>query len=184
MYTNVSAARIFISINRKTITNTQILKNKCLVMITISWKFLFSMKSTLWSVLLRLSEELLRFGSFLFIHLLIYIYNLFVIDTVQVFLPKCPLTTVRSRFSADELQIIWSEGCIRSITTLKRQRRLHRKVLLQRWEHTLILKRMEQKYKLRCILINLLSWNHLKLKLLLYVPKCYYGVTPPTYILY
>mgnify|MGYP007133293376 CR=1 FL=1 len=113
MYTNVSAARIFISINRKTITNTQILKNKCLVTITISWKFLFSMKSTL------LSEELLRFGSFLFIHLLIYIYNLFAIDTVRVFLPKCPLTTVKSRFSADKLQIVWSEGCIRCITTLK-----------------------------------------------------------------
>ena len=28
-----------------------------------------------------------------------------VMDTVQVFLPKCPLTTVRSRFSADELNL-------------------------------------------------------------------------------
>jgi len=33
-----------------------------------------------------------------------------VIDTVRVFLPKCPLTTVRSRFSADELQIVWGEA--------------------------------------------------------------------------
>ena len=28
------------------------------------------------------------------------------IDTVRVFLPKCPLSTVRSRFSADELQLV------------------------------------------------------------------------------
>jgi len=30
---------------------------------------------------------------------------LYVIDTVRVFLPKCPLTTVRSWFSADEQQM-------------------------------------------------------------------------------
>ena len=34
----------------------------------------------------------------------------YVIDTVQVFLPKCPLITVRSRFSADELQIVRGEA--------------------------------------------------------------------------
>ena len=33
----------------------------------------------------------------------------YVIYTVQVFLLKCPLATVRSRFSADELQIVQSE---------------------------------------------------------------------------
>jgi len=27
----------------------------------------------------------------------------FVIDTIQVFLPKCPLKTIRSCFSADKL---------------------------------------------------------------------------------
>ena len=32
-------------------------------------------------------------------------YVIYVIDTVRVFFPKCPLTTVRNRFSADELQI-------------------------------------------------------------------------------
>ena len=32
------------------------------------------------------------------------------IDTVWVFLPKCPLTTVRCRFSADKLQIIRGEA--------------------------------------------------------------------------
>jgi len=30
----------------------------------------------------------------------------YVIDTVRVFLPTCPLTTVRSRFNADKLQIV------------------------------------------------------------------------------
>ena len=34
------------------------------------------------------------------------ICTVYVIDTERVFLPKCPLTTVRSRFSADELQIV------------------------------------------------------------------------------
>jgi len=33
-----------------------------------------------------------------------------VIDNVRVFLPKCPLTTVRSRFSVDELQIVRGEA--------------------------------------------------------------------------
>ena len=33
-----------------------------------------------------------------------------VIDIVGVFLPKCPLTTVRSRFSADELQLVRGEA--------------------------------------------------------------------------
>jgi len=33
----------------------------------------------------------------------------YVIDTVRVFLPKCPLTTVGNRFSADELQIVRGE---------------------------------------------------------------------------
>jgi len=33
-----------------------------------------------------------------------------VIDTVQVYLPQCPLTTVRSRYSADELQIVRAEA--------------------------------------------------------------------------
>ena len=33
-----------------------------------------------------------------------------VIDTVRVFLPKCPLTTVRSRFSVVELQIVRGEA--------------------------------------------------------------------------
>ena len=32
-----------------------------------------------------------------------------VIDTVQVFLPKGPLITVSSRFSAEELKIVWGE---------------------------------------------------------------------------
>ena len=36
----------------------------------------------------------------------------FVIDTVRVFLPKCPLTTIRSRFSADELQIVRGEATL------------------------------------------------------------------------
>jgi len=34
----------------------------------------------------------------------------YVIDTKRVFLPKCPLTTVRSHFSADDLQIIRGEA--------------------------------------------------------------------------
>ena len=34
----------------------------------------------------------------------------YVIDNVRSFLPKCPLTTVRSRFSADELQIVRGEA--------------------------------------------------------------------------
>ena len=33
----------------------------------------------------------------------------FVIDTVRFFLPKCRLTTVKSRFSADELHIVRGE---------------------------------------------------------------------------
>ena len=40
----------------------------------------------------------------------ILVYNLYVLDTVRVFLPKCPLTTVRSRFSADELQLVRGEA--------------------------------------------------------------------------
>jgi len=36
--------------------------------------------------------------------------NSYVIDTVQVFHPKCPLTTARRRFSADELQIVRGEA--------------------------------------------------------------------------
>jgi len=36
--------------------------------------------------------------------------NKFVIYTVRVFLPKCPLTTVRRRFSADEIQIVRDEA--------------------------------------------------------------------------
>ena len=34
----------------------------------------------------------------------------YVLYTVRVLLPKCPLTTVRSRFSADKLQIIRGEA--------------------------------------------------------------------------
>ena len=34
----------------------------------------------------------------------------YVIDTVQFFLAKCPLTTVGSRFSADKLQIVRGEA--------------------------------------------------------------------------
>ena len=33
-----------------------------------------------------------------------------VLDTVRVFLPKCPLTTVRSSLSADELHIVRGEA--------------------------------------------------------------------------
>jgi len=36
--------------------------------------------------------------------------SLYVINTVGVFHPKCPLTTVRSRFSAEELQIVRVEA--------------------------------------------------------------------------
>ena len=36
--------------------------------------------------------------------------QIWVIDTVRVFLQKCPLTTVRSRFSADELQLVRGEA--------------------------------------------------------------------------
>jgi len=35
---------------------------------------------------------------------------MYVIYTVRVVLPKCPLTTVRSRFIADELQIVRDEA--------------------------------------------------------------------------
>jgi len=35
---------------------------------------------------------------------------MYVIDTVRVFIPKCPLTTIGSRFSADELQIVRGEA--------------------------------------------------------------------------
>ena len=35
--------------------------------------------------------------------------NIDVIDTTLVFLPKCPLTTIRNLFSADKLQIVWGE---------------------------------------------------------------------------
>ena len=50
------------------------------------------------------------------VYSLIYVENrtcaimLYVIDTVRVFLPKCPLITVRNRFSADELQIVRVEA--------------------------------------------------------------------------
>ena len=37
-------------------------------------------------------------------------FECYVIDTVQDFLPKCPLTTVRSRFSTDKLQIVRGEA--------------------------------------------------------------------------
>jgi len=36
--------------------------------------------------------------------------DIYVIDTVRVFLPKCPLTTVRSCFSADKLQDVRGEA--------------------------------------------------------------------------
>jgi len=36
--------------------------------------------------------------------------TIYVIDTVRVFLPMCPLTTVRSRFSTDELHIVRGEA--------------------------------------------------------------------------
>ena len=39
-----------------------------------------------------------------------YIKALLVIDTVSVFLSKCPLTAVRNRFSADELQLVRGEA--------------------------------------------------------------------------
>ena len=38
-------------------------------------------------------------------HLVDTVRDYYVIDTVHVFLPKCPLTTGRSRFNADEIQI-------------------------------------------------------------------------------
>ena len=39
------------------------------------------------------------------------VFCLDVIDTVRIFLPKCPLTTVRSRvISADELHIVRGEA--------------------------------------------------------------------------
>ena len=36
--------------------------------------------------------------------------TIYVIDTGRVFLPECPFTTIRSRFSADELQIVRGEA--------------------------------------------------------------------------
>jgi len=43
---------------------------------------------------------------------------IYVIDTVQVFLPKCPLTTIRSRFSANCPRRSW--GYIYCSSTLNR----------------------------------------------------------------
>jgi len=52
----------------------------------------------------------------------------YIIDTVREFLPKCSLTTVRSRFSADQLQIVRGEAksasnCCKR--TLWKKKRLH-----------------------------------------------------------
>jgi len=38
------------------------------------------------------------------------LHVVYVIDTVQVFLPNCPLTTVRSLLSVDELHIVRDEA--------------------------------------------------------------------------
>ena len=49
---------------------------------------------------------------------LIYTTVNYVTDTVWVFLLKCPLTTVRSRFSAVDLQIVWGEAEDTSVVCL------------------------------------------------------------------
>ena len=46
----------------------------------------------------------------------------YIINTVRVCLPKCPLTTVRSRFSADELQIVRGEA---SMIYIRNERLFH-----------------------------------------------------------
>ena len=54
------------------------------------------------------------------VHLRVFTLNQYVIDTVRVFLPKCPLTTVRSQFSADEQKMYpYTSPWTNSISTCK-----------------------------------------------------------------
>ena len=41
-----------------------------------------------------------------FVSLASFSWHGYVRDTVRVFIPKCPLTTARSRFSVEEIQIV------------------------------------------------------------------------------